>query len=139
MFLELLRHLKFCIFYDELSLFSTKNFLRSHSLSLLGHCLEVRWVDLSGLAVLGILDAADEIVLLQLVVQGRAVFNCYSDLTLTVRLNKVWPCSNEQVEAAGYVGYAQVALARRGTPFGADGSLEIGHRKGWNHGGLAKF
>jgi len=43
------------------------------------------------------------------------------------------------VEAAGHVGDAQVALARQGAPFSADASLDVGYRKGWNHGGITNL
>jgi len=57
------------------------------ALVLFGHVLEVGRVHFTGLAVLDVLNAADEIVSLQLEVDGLTVFHCITDLTLGVRLH----------------------------------------------------
>ncbi len=55
------------------------------------HGLKVGWVKLPVIAVVDIFDAANEVIALQLEVDGRTVFDSNGDLALCVWLDKVVP------------------------------------------------
>ncbi len=106
---------------------------------MLGHSLEIGCIHFPDLAVLDVLDAADEVFAMQLKVHWGAIFHGDCNVTLSVRLYQVGPTCYERMEAAGHRGDSEVAFARHVASLSDDSSFQVSYQKRRDDVGVTDF